>query len=127
MLAKQVASSFLIEVGNGDKFIFDMGTGSYINLIATGVPAAKLNKASSHPLCLPPALVISPEHKLDALKITHLFQNISLAQEYPAREATAVAQQNVLQCPSGLPVLDLCNFQHKVVEIVLNILQSSEE
>ncbi|EIE20382.1 Metallo-hydrolase/oxidoreductase [Coccomyxa subellipsoidea C-169] len=40
----QVASSFLIEVGNGEKFIFDMGTGSYINLIATGVPAAKLNK-----------------------------------------------------------------------------------
>jgi ribonuclease Z len=41
---QQVASSFLIEVGNGEKFIFDMGTGSYINLIATGVPAAKLNK-----------------------------------------------------------------------------------
>ncbi|CAL8465140.1 g4675 [Coccomyxa elongata] len=40
----QVASSFLIELGNGEKFIFDMGTGSYINLIATGVPAAKLNK-----------------------------------------------------------------------------------
>lgn len=40
----QVASSFLIELGNGDKFIWDMGTGSYVNLIATGVPAAKLTK-----------------------------------------------------------------------------------
>jgi ribonuclease Z len=39
-----VASSFLIELGNGDKFLFDMGTGSYVNLIATGVPAAKLDK-----------------------------------------------------------------------------------
>lgn len=50
VLMQQVASSFLIEVGNGEKFIFDMGTGSYINLIATGVPAAKLNKVCS-PLC----------------------------------------------------------------------------
>lgn len=32
----QVASSFLIEVGNGDKFLFDMGSGSYQNLLATG-------------------------------------------------------------------------------------------
>lgn len=50
VLMQQVASSFLIELGNGEKFIFDMGTGSYINLIATGVPAAKLNKVSS-PFC----------------------------------------------------------------------------
>ena len=50
VLIQQVASSFLIEVGNGEKFIFDMGTGSYINLIATGVPAAKLNKVC-FPLC----------------------------------------------------------------------------
>lgn len=41
---QQVASSFLIELGNGDKFIWDMGTGSYVNLIATGVPAANLTK-----------------------------------------------------------------------------------
>ena len=34
----QVASSFLIEVGNEekDKFLFDMGSGSYQNLLATG-------------------------------------------------------------------------------------------
>lgn len=32
----QVASSFLIEIGNGDKFLFDMGSGSYQNLLATG-------------------------------------------------------------------------------------------
>ena len=32
----QVASSFLIELGNGDKFLFDLGSGSYANLIATG-------------------------------------------------------------------------------------------
>lgn len=33
---EQVASSFLIEIGNGDKFLFDMGSGSYQNLLATG-------------------------------------------------------------------------------------------
>lgn len=35
-----------MEVGNAeqDKFIFDLGTGAYINLWATGVPFAKLNK-----------------------------------------------------------------------------------
>ena len=32
----QVASSFLIELGTGDKVLFDLGTGSYANLIATG-------------------------------------------------------------------------------------------
>ena len=34
----QVASSFLIEIGNEekDKFLFDMGSGSYQNLLATG-------------------------------------------------------------------------------------------
>ena len=47
MLTIQVASSFLIELGNGDKFIWDMGTGSYVNLIATGVPAAKLTKVGA--------------------------------------------------------------------------------
>jgi hypothetical protein len=42
----QLASGFLVEVGNGeqDKFIFDLGTGAYINLWATGVPMAKLTK-----------------------------------------------------------------------------------
>jgi hypothetical protein len=44
--ALQLASGFLVEVGNGqqDKFIFDLGTGAYINLWATGVPFSKLNK-----------------------------------------------------------------------------------
>lgn len=42
----QLASGFLVEVGNPqqDKFIFDLGTGAYINLWATGVPFSKLNK-----------------------------------------------------------------------------------
>jgi hypothetical protein len=45
----QLASGFLVEVGNPqqDKFIFDLGTGAYINLWATGVPFSKLNKVSS--------------------------------------------------------------------------------
>ncbi|WIA34413.1 hypothetical protein OEZ86_012748 [Tetradesmus obliquus] len=43
---EQLASGFLVEVGNKqqDKFIFDLGTGAYINLWATGVPMAQLNK-----------------------------------------------------------------------------------
>ena len=40
----QVSSGFLIELGNGDKFIWDLGTGSYQNLLATGTPAAELTK-----------------------------------------------------------------------------------
>jgi len=42
----QVASGFLLELGNAqqDKFIWDLGTGAYLNLWATGVPMAKLNK-----------------------------------------------------------------------------------
>jgi hypothetical protein len=42
----QLAAGFLVEVGNDeqDKFIFDLGTGAYINLWATGVPMAKLTK-----------------------------------------------------------------------------------
>ncbi len=39
-----MASGFLIELGNGDKFIFDLGSGAYVNLVATGVPQAKLTK-----------------------------------------------------------------------------------
>lgn len=43
---EQVASGFLLELGNAqqDKFIWDLGTGAYLNLWATGVPMAKLNK-----------------------------------------------------------------------------------
>ena len=40
----QVSSGFLLELGNGDKFIWDLGTGSYQNLLATAVPAAELTK-----------------------------------------------------------------------------------
>ncbi len=29
----QVASGFLIELGNGDKFIFDLGSGSYVSTV----------------------------------------------------------------------------------------------
>ena len=42
----QVSSGFLLELGNGDKFIWDLGTGSYQNLLATAVPAAELTKVS---------------------------------------------------------------------------------
>ncbi|KIY95387.1 ribonuclease Z [Monoraphidium neglectum] len=43
---EQLASGFLVEVGNGeqDKFIFDLGTGAFINLWATGVPLSTLTK-----------------------------------------------------------------------------------
>lgn len=40
----QVSSGFLLELGNGDKFIWDLGTGSYQNLLATAVPAKDLTK-----------------------------------------------------------------------------------
>ena len=40
----QVSSGFLIELGNGENFIWDLGTGSYQNLLATGTPAAQLTK-----------------------------------------------------------------------------------
>ena len=35
---KQAAAGFLIELGNGDKFIFDVGTGSFTTLYALGLP-----------------------------------------------------------------------------------------
>lgn len=40
----QVSSGFLLELGNDDKFIWDLGTGAYQNLLATGIPAAQLTK-----------------------------------------------------------------------------------
>ena len=40
----QVSSGFLLELGNGDKFIWDLGTGSYANLLSTAVPAKDLTK-----------------------------------------------------------------------------------
>ncbi len=41
---KQAAASFLVELGNGDKFIFDMGEGSYERLMSLGIPLDQLNK-----------------------------------------------------------------------------------
>lgn len=55
----QVASGFLIELGNGEKLIFDLGSGSYTNLLSTGVPHAELTKvisASSSPHTFSPGL-----------------------------------------------------------------------
>jgi ribonuclease Z len=43
-VAQQVATGFLIELGNGDKFVFDLGSGAFLNLFATGVSPAKLDK-----------------------------------------------------------------------------------
>ncbi len=41
---KQAAASFLIELGNGEKFIFDLGTGSFTTLYALGIPLDYLTK-----------------------------------------------------------------------------------
>lgn len=41
---KQAAASFLIELGNGEKFIFDMGTGSMERLYALGIQLDYLDK-----------------------------------------------------------------------------------
>jgi ribonuclease Z len=41
---KQATACFLIELGNGDKFIFDMGTGSLPKLFALGIPPDYLDK-----------------------------------------------------------------------------------
>jgi ribonuclease Z len=41
---KQAAACILIELGNGDKFIFDMGTGSIERLYALGIPLDYLDK-----------------------------------------------------------------------------------
>jgi ribonuclease Z len=41
---KQAAACMLIELGNGDKFIFDMGTGSMERLYALGIPLDYIDK-----------------------------------------------------------------------------------
>ncbi len=41
---KQAGSCFLVELGNGDKFIFDMGKGSTERLSALGIPTDQLDK-----------------------------------------------------------------------------------
>jgi len=42
---KQAATCFLVELGNGDKFVFDMGTGSTERLSALRIPWDYLDKA----------------------------------------------------------------------------------
>ena len=39
----QVASGFLVELGH-EKLILDLGSGAYLNLLATGVPHSELTK-----------------------------------------------------------------------------------
>jgi len=41
---KQAAACFLVELGNGDKFIFDMGEGSFERIMALGIPLDQLSK-----------------------------------------------------------------------------------
>jgi ribonuclease Z len=41
---KQAAACMLIELGNGEKFIFDMGTGSMERLFAIGIPLEYIDK-----------------------------------------------------------------------------------
>ena len=41
---KQAAACFLIELGNGEKFIFDMGTGSMERIYALGIPLDFIDK-----------------------------------------------------------------------------------
>jgi ribonuclease Z len=40
----QAATCFLIELGNGDKFLFDIGTGSMANIAAMMIPYEYLDK-----------------------------------------------------------------------------------
>ena len=47
---KQAAACFVIELGNGDKFIFDMGNGSIERIHALGIPLDYLDKVFiTHP------------------------------------------------------------------------------
>ena len=41
---KQAAACFLVELGNGEKFIFDMGAGSSERIAALGIPNDQLDK-----------------------------------------------------------------------------------
>ena len=41
---KQAGSCYLVELGNGDKFVFDLGKGSSERLAALGIPTDQLNK-----------------------------------------------------------------------------------
>jgi len=41
---KQAAACFLIELGNGDKFVFDIGTGAFTTLYSSGIPLDYMTK-----------------------------------------------------------------------------------
>jgi ribonuclease Z len=41
---KQAAACYLVELGNGEKFLFDMGEGSIERIMALGIPLDQLNK-----------------------------------------------------------------------------------
>lgn len=43
----QAASSYLIELGDGQVFLFDIGTNSFQNLIASGVDRSRVTKVDS--------------------------------------------------------------------------------
>ncbi len=40
----QASASWFLELGNGDKFFFDMGTGSIMNFVSLGIPYIDANK-----------------------------------------------------------------------------------
>jgi len=44
LTAKQKSAAFFVELGNGDKFVFDIGTGSVENLFGLNVDFHKVNK-----------------------------------------------------------------------------------
>ena len=65
---KQAAPCFLIELGNGDKFIFDMGSGSMERLYALGIPLDYIDKVflthlhADHMSDLPGFYVYGPQN-----------------------------------------------------------------
>ena len=44
VLSQVAASCFLLELGNGDKFLFDIGTGSMANIASMMIPMDFLTK-----------------------------------------------------------------------------------
>lgn len=40
----QSSTGYLIQIGNGDNFIFDFGTGASLNLAALGIPLSNIDK-----------------------------------------------------------------------------------
>lgn len=43
---EQAASGYLIQLGNGETFIFDLGTGAGVNLAALGIPISQIDKVN---------------------------------------------------------------------------------